>query len=297
MEEPLKPPKRRPLGRGLDALLPAAPGTSSSAQTLHIAVEELHPNPSQPRGLFDDQALEELTLSIRELGILEPLLVRKRTEGGYTIVAGERRWRAAQRAGVLKVPVFIRELTDKQAFEAALVENLQREELSPVETARAFLRLMQDYGHTQESMAQRVGKSRSAVANALRLLKLPDSVLARLETGELSEGHGRALLGLSHPAEMQTMAKEAVSEQWSVRDTEREVRRAIQSSQSSRSPAKPSVNASANVRDLEARLARALGANVKVVDRQGRGHISIAYRNYDELDSILGRIPSLSEAP
>jgi ParB family chromosome partitioning protein len=289
--EPVKPPKRRPLGRGLDALLPAAPSAAAhTATTLQLAIEDLYPSQAQPRGFFDDAALQELTASIRELGILEPLLVRKRLEGGYTIVAGERRWRAAQRAGMLKVPVFVRELTDKQAFEAALVENLQREELSSIETARAFDRLMQDYGHTQETMAQRLGKSRSAIANSLRLLKLPDTVIARLETGELTEGHGRALLGLPSSEQIQAMAKEAVARQWSVRDTEREVRKAIQPP---RAANRPSINASANVRDLEARLSRALGAKVTVADRRGRGHISVAYNNYDELDSILSRIPSL----
>lgn len=289
--EPLKPPKRRPLGRGLDALLPAAPGNAApTSATLQLAIEELYPSQAQPRGFFDDAALQELTASIRELGILEPLLVRKRLEGGYTIVAGERRWRAAQRAGMLKVPVFVRELTDKQAFEAALVENLQREELNPIETARAFDRLMQDYGHTQETMAQRLGKSRSTVANALRLLKLPDSVITRIETGELTEGHGRALLGLSGRDQMESMAKEAAARQWSVRDTERAVRKTIQPSRTAK---RPSINASANVRDLEARLSRALGAKVTVADRKGKGHISVAYNNYDELDSILSRIPSL----
>ncbi|MCB9708582.1 MAG: ParB/RepB/Spo0J family partition protein [Myxococcales bacterium] len=288
--DPAKAPKRRPLGRGLDALLPQASSPGTAGSTLQLPVEDLYPSHHQPRGLFDDSALEELAESIRELGILEPLLVRKRVEGGYNIVAGERRWRAAQRAGMLKVPVFVRELTDKQAFEAALVENIQREELGPVETARAFQRLLEDFGHTQESMAKRIGKNRSTIANAVRLLKLPPAVLSRLETGELTEGHGRALLGLSSQEQMQTMAKEAVIRRWSVRETEREVRRATEPP---RATGMRSINASANVRDLETRLSRAMGTKVAVIDRHGRGRISISYGSYDELDAILKRIPTL----
>src|SRR5688572_30547587 len=172
---------RKPrLGRGLDAMLPAAP-SGASKELFYAPIEEVHPNREQPRRNFDEAALGELAASIQELGILEPILARKRAAGGYEIIAGERRWRAAQRAGLREVPVFVRELTPKESFEAALVENLQREDLNPVETARAFQRLIDEHGHTQDSVAARVGKDRSTVANAMRLLKLPPDVLAWVE--------------------------------------------------------------------------------------------------------------------
>ncbi|QQR88983.1 MAG: ParB/RepB/Spo0J family partition protein [Myxococcales bacterium] len=280
-------PKRRPLGRGLDALLPSSAPQSTQYKTLHVAVEDLRPNSEQPRKRFDEEALEELASSIKELGVLEPLLVRKRNDGTYDIVAGERRWRAAQRAGVLKVPVFVRELTEKQSFEAALVENLQREDLNAVETARAFQKLIADHGHTQESVAKRLGKSRSAVANSVRLLSLPDGVLARIEADELSEGHGRALLGLASAQEMSSLAKEIVAHNLSVRDTEKRVKEALKPTTAK--PASKTTD-SANVRDLEKRLSNALGATVKVTDKKGKGQISIRYHSYDELDGLLERL-------
>ncbi|MEM9866037.1 MAG: ParB/RepB/Spo0J family partition protein, partial [Myxococcota bacterium] len=165
---------KRRLGRGLDGLLPAAPLKRAGGGTARI--EELRPGVSQPRRNFDDEALDELAASIRAHGLLEPILVRESGKG-FEIIAGERRWRAAQRAGLKEVPIFVRELTDKAAFEAALVENLQREDLNPIETARAFQRLSDEFGHTQEQIAERVGKDRSTVANAMRLLSLPESAL------------------------------------------------------------------------------------------------------------------------
>jgi ParB family transcriptional regulator, chromosome partitioning protein len=220
------PPKKPRLGGGLDALIPAAkPKVLSSAQGFSAPIEEVFANRGQPRSHFAEEALEELTQSIREMGVLEPILVRKRPQGGYEIVAGERRWRAAQRAGLHEVPVFVRDLGNAQAFEAALVENLQREDLNPLETARAFQRLIDEHNHTQETIAKRVGKDRSTVANALRLLKLPESVLAQIGAGALSEGHGRALLGAGNAKTIEKLAAAAVAKQWSVRETERRRRR------------------------------------------------------------------------
>ena len=285
--------KRRALGRGLDALLPAAPpvavgaaaaaGGRNAPEAFFARIEDLHPNRTQPRTRFDDQALEELAASLKQVGMLEPILVRRRAQGGgFEIVAGERRWRAAQRAGLFEVPVFVRELSEGKAFEAALVENLQREDLNPLETARAYQRLIDEHGHSIESVAQLIGKDRSTVANAMRLLKLPESIVDRIEARELSEGHGRALLGASSTAIMERLAREAVAKDWSVRETERRARAEAQK-------AKPNAAAvkSANTRDLEERLSRKLGARVRVADRKGKGHLTIDFTSYDDLDRLL----------
>lgn len=283
-------PKGRRLGRGLDGLLPAAPaksGGGSGAQGFVAAIEDVHPNRAQPRTRFDEAALAELAASIAELGVLEPILVRKRQKGGFEIVAGERRWRAAQRAGLKEVPVFVRELSTEEAFEAALVENLQREDLNPLETARAFARLVEDHGHSQETVAKRVGKDRSTVANALRLLKLPAPVLAMLEDGRLSEGHGRALLGAPDAASIKLLAQEAVKKGWSVRETERQVRAAARGASATKAEPK---SKSVNVKDLESRLSKALGARVAVDDKKGKGKLVVSYSSYDELDRILAQL-------
>jgi ParB family transcriptional regulator, chromosome partitioning protein len=275
---------KRRLGRGLDALLPsAAPIAAASVDGFRAKIEELHPNRTQPRTRFDDAALEELTLSIKEIGLLEPILVRKRAQGGYEIVAGERRWRAAQRAGLHEVPVYVRELTEVRAFEAALVENLQREDLNPLESARAFQRLVDEHGHSHDSLARLIGKDRSTVANALRLLKLPEAVTDLIESKELSEGHGRALLGAGDPATMQRLAKEAIIGGWSVRETERRARVAAQQKPKDSAAA----NKSPNTRDLEDRLSRSVGSRVTVADRKGKGHLQIAFASYDELDRLI----------
>jgi ParB family chromosome partitioning protein len=276
---------KRRLGRGLDALLPGgAPIAAANAEGFRAKIEDLHPNRSQPRTRFDDATLSELAQSIKDLGILEPILVRKRAQGGgYEIVAGERRWRAAQRAGLHEVPVFVRELSEGKAFEAALVENLQREDLNPVETARALARLLDEHGHSHESIAALIGKDRSTVANALRLLKLPEPVMDLIECKELSEGHGRALLGAGDTSAMQKLAREAIAGGWSVRETERKARSAAQQKQAAAN-AQPK---SPNTRDLEERLTRAVGTRVTVADRKGKGHLSIAFSSYDELERLI----------
>jgi len=290
------PPKRR-LGRTLEDLIPSAPAKQSAPSVaqrdaFYAPIEELFPNRAQPRQRFDDAALEELAQSVREHGVLEPILVRRRAQGGFEIIAGERRWRAAQRAALREVPVFVREMSAEAAFEAALVENLQREDLNPIETARAFQRLIDEHAHTQESIAKRIGKDRSTVANALRLLKLPEAVLARVESGELSEGHGRALLGAADAGAMMRIASETIERGLSVRDTERRARDASRSSglAAARTTAAGGRAVSPNVRDLELRLSRALGAKVTIADRKGRGHVRIAFASYDELDRILDAI-------
>jgi ParB family chromosome partitioning protein len=286
-----EPSKRRALGRGLDSLLPGGPPRAPAEppplpprETTSARIEELHPSEGQPRHIFDDEKLEELAQSIRELGVLEPILVRKRPQGGFHIIAGERRWRAAQRAGLHEVPVVARELSDAQAFEAALVENIQRADLNPIETARAFQRLLDEHSHTQETLASRVGKDRSTVANALRLLKLPAPVLDLIETGQLTEGHGRALLAANEPNAMLKLARSAVEKGWNVRETERAAR--FVADQNKHKDDKPQ-GKSANVRDLETRLAKSLGSKVNVADRNGKGNIQIHFTSYDELDRLL----------
>jgi ParB family transcriptional regulator, chromosome partitioning protein len=285
--------KQRRLGRGLDALLPGgttAPIAAAVVDGFRAKIEDLHPNRTQPRTRFDDATLNELAQSIKDMGVLEPILVRKRAQGGgYEIVAGERRWRAAQRAGLHEVPVFVRELSESKAFEAALVENLQREDLNPLETARAFQRLMQDHSHTQESLAQLIGKDRSTVANAMRLLKLPESVTDLIESKELSEGHGRALLGAGDVATIVRLAREAIAQQWSVRETEKRARVASTTAQEPESGSHtkpPESDKNPNQRDLEDRLSRTIGARVTVADRKGKGHLQIAFANYDELERL-----------
>jgi ParB family chromosome partitioning protein len=285
--------KRRALGRGLDALLPSAPPPPAPASPANIflaKIEELHSNRSQPRSRFDDEKIEELAASLKEMGMLEPILVRKRARGGYEIVAGERRWRAAQKAGIYEVPVFVRELSETEAFEAALVENLQREDLNPLEVARGFQRLINEHNHSQDSIAKLLGKNRSTVANALRLLKLPESVSARIESDELSEGHGRALLSAGENELIEKLAKDAVSKGWSVRETERRARaaaKARQEKEKENAKAAKRNAKNANVRDLEERLSRSLGTKVVVADRNGKGHLNISFSSYDELDRIL----------
>jgi len=280
---------RRRLGRGLDGLLPAAPPASERSAKNNAAIEDLHPGRMQPRGRMDAVALAELAASIREHGVLEPILVRGRPSGGFEIIAGERRWRAAQQAGLKDVPIFVHDLGDEAAFEAALVENLQREDLNAMETARAFQRLVDDYGYTQETIATKVGKERSTVANALRLLKLPKDVMDLVEAGELSEGHGRALLSAPNVSTMKKLARTAVSKGWSVREAERQTRRLARSDGAGAAPKKE--GKSTNVRDLENRLSRALGSSTKIHESgKERGQLRISYSSFDELDRLIDKL-------
>jgi len=277
------------LGRGLDGLLPAAPPASERTAKNNAAIEDLHPGRMQPRGRMGAEGLAELAASIREHGVLEPILVRKRPSGGFEIIAGERRWRAAQQAGLKDVPIFVHDLGDEAAFEAALVENLQREDLNPMETARAFQRLVDDYGHTQEIIATKVGKERSTVANALRLLKLPKDITDLVEAGDLSEGHGRALLSAPSVSSMKKLARTAVSKGWSVREAERQSRRLARADGAGAAPKKQ--GKSTNVRDLESRLSRALGSTTKIHESgKERGQVRITYSSFDELDRLIDKL-------
>jgi len=288
--------KRQALGRGLAALIPTGPPAEQDASasgrpgsSLRSAdIENIHPSGRQPRKRFDDARLNELAESIRSQGIIQPLVVRVRPAGGFELVAGERRWRAAQRAGLHQVPVLVRDVAEPQAFELALVENLQREDLNPIEEAEGYQHLVAEFGYTQESLATRVGKERSTVANALRLLKLPPSVRAMVVEGRLSMGHARALLGLEEDPVIERLARQTASRGLSVRQVEALVRREREGSSS---PDPPAQKESAAARDLSLRLQRALSARVKLVETgPGRGHIEIHYASLDELDAILAKI-------
>jgi ParB family chromosome partitioning protein len=299
-------PKRKALGRGLAALIPGAPAPGAPALvgrrpldgtrdgTRTIAVEEIHPSPGQPRTVFNDARLDELAASIKTQGIIQPLIVRARppSEGGYELIAGERRWRAAQRAGLHEVPAVVRDVAPTQAFEMALVENLQREDLNPLEEAAGYQRLVEEFGYTQEQLSERVGKDRSTVANALRLLRLPASVRALLAEGRLSMGHARALLGLEAAAAMEKLARKIVAGELSVRRVEEIVRRSRDEGRAETpTAAAPARRPSTSARDLALRLTRALGTRVEVVEvGQERGQIAIHYHSLDQLDALLERL-------
>jgi len=292
--------KRRALGRGLDALLPdrAAPQSAGgNNQVFTCPIERIVPQPGQPRQHFDDAKIEELAQSIREHGVLEPLVVRRapsdptQAHGDrYEIIAGERRWRAAQRAGVRELLVVVKDVSPKNAFELALIENVQREDLNPLELAEALDRLVREHGYTQEALAERLGKDRATIANSLRLLKLPARVRQMVIEGSLSEGHGRALLGMGEASAIEALADKAVRSGMSVRETERLVRTGKNKKPGASADAGESGKKSASVRDLELRLSRHLGTRVVVEDQDGKGQVAIRYGSLDELDRILDLI-------
>ncbi|HEY4394850.1 MAG TPA: ParB/RepB/Spo0J family partition protein [Polyangia bacterium] len=298
-------PKRKALGRGLAALIPGAPAPGAPTLVARrpsegardgirtIAVEEIHPSAGQPRTVFDDARLDELAASIKTQGIIQPLIVRARAgQDGYELIAGERRWRAAQRAGLHEVPAVVRDVAPTQAFEMALVENLQREDLNPLEEAAGYQRLVDEFGYTQEQLSERVGKDRSTVANALRLLRLPEGVRALLAEGRLSMGHARALLGLEAAAAMEKLARRVVAGELSVRKVEELVRRARSEAKPPTTPAPAAARGpSVSARDLAMRLTRSLGTRVEVVEvGQERGQIAIHYHSLDQLDALLERL-------
>jgi ParB family chromosome partitioning protein len=276
--------KRPALGRGLGALIPGG-SPSERKGVMNLGIEEIIPDKTQPRRHFDDTHIAELAESIRTKGVLLPLIVR-RTPEGYVIVAGERRWRAAQKAGLRELPVMVREVTEKEAFELALIENIQREDLNPVEEADAYRRLIEEHGLTQEELAQRVGKERSTVANALRLLRLPDAVKQSIVAGSLSMGHARALLALPEEADLRRAAEKVIAEGLSVRAAEALVQRL----KSKRGAKKPAGEGSVHGRSVVEKLQRKLGAKIELKDKGGQGTIEIRYGSHQELDRILAAI-------
>jgi len=287
--------KRRPaLGRGMAALLsnaasPASPAALAAGRALlSLPVEAVERSPTQPRKRFEDSALDELAASIRQHGVVEPILVRRHGQG-YRIVAGERRWRAAQRAGLKEVPAIVREASDAEAFELALVENLQRADLNAIEEAEAYQALISEHGLTQEKVADRVGRDRSTVANALRLLKLPDDVRESVRDGRLEMGHARALLGLEGVEAIRRAVARVLGEKLSVRATEALVRELAGSGR--KRQAHSANGETPAIRALVQRLQRRLGCRCRVIPKtEVTGRIEVEYTSLDELDGILGKI-------
>lgn len=279
---------RQSLGRGLSALL----GDEGPKDTvLEIGLEQIEPNSEQPRTRFTESALDELAQSIVANGIVQPIVVRRRGEK-YQLVAGERRWRAAQRAGLRKIPAVIREVADEKLLELALIENIQRQELNPVEEARAYRKLIDTIGLTQEMVSDRVGRERSLIATSLRLLKLPEDVLALIEEEKITAGHGRALLLTDDAATQRRIAKTIVSMSLSVRETERLIKTSPKSSRQTADNKRVNGKRDANLISAETKLRRKLATNVNILPaRTGTGgKIEIEYYTMDDLDRIYQTI-------
>jgi ParB family chromosome partitioning protein len=290
------PSKRKGLGRGLSALLGDSttedyPMLDRSRGAREVPIEQLRPNPLQPRQNFDEAALEQLADSIREQGVLQPILVRRVADqpNQYEIIAGERRWRAAQRARLHQMPVVIKDLTDREALEVALIENIQRQDLNAIEEAMGFQRLMQEFGHTQEALAQAIGKSRPHIANLLRLLTLPESVQSMIARGELSAGHARTLVGRT---DAEALAKQIAEAGMTVRQSEQLVGEGRRSRGTAGAPA---AGAGAKGKDadtvaLERSLSQTLGLRVDIRHRDDGGSLSIHYTSLEQLDDLLRRL-------
>jgi len=290
------PNKRRALGRGLDALLPTRPAAPTPAERAYFlcAVEKIVPQRGQPRRNFEAKALGELAESIKEHGIIEPLVVRKVGPDKFELIAGERRWRASQRAGLREVPVVVKDVTESEVFELALIENVQREDLNPVELAEALDRLIKEHGYTHETLASRLGKDRSTISNALRLLRLPPRVRDKVVTGALTEGHARSLLGLPD-GQIEAVAEKVIRGEMSVRATEALVKASKPKGPTVKGaiPGAPVVGADGKtpaIRDLEARLTRALGTKVLVKDVGNKGEVVIPYADLDALDRLIDKL-------
>ncbi|MBY5987168.1 ParB/RepB/Spo0J family partition protein [Roseovarius atlanticus] len=290
---------KRGLGRGLSALMSdvaEVPDTSEGAVKAAdktVPIERIEPNPDQPRRDFDEDALRDLAASISEKGIIQPLIVRPspRAEHGFEIVAGERRWRAAQLAKLHQVPVIIREFDDTEVLEVAIIENVQRADLNPVEEAAGYSQLMERFGHTQEKLAQALGKSRSHIANLVRLLSLPDDVQRLLRDGKLSSGHARALITADNPSEL---AQQVVKKGLSVRETEKLAKKAQQNifSDGSAPKKKNPVEKDADTKALEGDLSANLGMKVALNHRPGQenGSMTISYESLDQLDDLCRKL-------
>ena len=273
--------KRPALGRGLSALIPDAAVPAVSEHSLDVDSDLIRPNRFQPRTAMDETKIDELARSIRANGIIQPIVVR-RVDGGYEIVAGERRWRASQRAGLLRVPVVVRDIPDERLLALALIENIQREDLNPIEEAHAYRRLADEYQLTQEQIADAVGKDRSSIANYLRLLKLPQEVRAQVGSGALSMGHARALLGLPDEASQLRVSRDVLSKGLSVRETETLVKKGTEPA-----PIKTPAEKDVHTRAAEERLRFALGTRVRIERKRKGGKIEIDFGSEEELQRIF----------
>lgn len=286
--------KRRALGKGLDSLLPRAHGTAPAeaegGRPREIPIDHIDPNPFQTRTVMNESQLAELAASIAANGVVQPVLVRPLANGRFQLIAGERRWKASQRAGKSTIPAILRQVSDEQALEITIVENLQRADLNPMEQARAFERLSREFHMTQEQMAQRTGKDRATVANFVRLLKLPSGVQTRVEAGELTFGHARALLAFEHAEEIEKAAQRVVALSLSVRQTESYVQGLLNPEKVKNKPVKEAPPVDPNVRDAQEQLQRALGLKVTVEDKNGRGRVIIEYARLEDFDALLERL-------
>ncbi len=283
---------KRGMGRGLSAILPESPSSEAVGALCELPVSLIKPNPKQPRTNFDADALAGLASSIETSGVVQPLLVRPLHDGSYELIAGERRWRAAQQAGLEKVPVIVRDSEQAERLQVALIENMVREDLNPVEEARACAALVEDLGLSKEELARRVGRSRPAVSNLIRLLALPDEALELLESGELSEGHGRALLAADGNDVRRRLARDAARGGWSVREIENRVKLASQPKRGARGSTKPSAEEAAAMREAADKLEAALGHEVKVRPKGDEVAVEIRLADLDEaiaLARTLGR--------
>lgn len=275
---------KRGLGRGLGALLSATPGAEDTL--VDVPLDEIEPNPNQPRKTFESKTLEELAASIRASGVIQPVIVRP-SAGGYQLIAGERRWRAARQAGLERIPAIVRDATDAQSLELALVENLLREDLNPMEQAEAYQKLLADFGWSQEDLARRIGCDRSSIANCLRLLKLPEDIQADLRAARLTMGHARALLALTSLADQLKLRDEILAHDWSVRTTEESVRARAEVAEKRRASPRGR-RRSAELTALEESLQRALMTRVRITGNERKGRIEVGYATADELDRLAG---------
>ncbi|MDQ3573125.1 MAG: ParB/RepB/Spo0J family partition protein [Actinomycetota bacterium] len=279
-------PARRGMGRGLAAILPQ-PGETGEPALRYVPPALVLPNPSQPRRRFDPQTISALADSLREAGVIQPLIVRPLSDGRYEIIAGERRWRAATEAGLETIPVLLRTEEEPQRLQTALIENVAREQLNPVDEARACLTLVEDLGLTREELARRLGRSRAALSNLIRILDLPDEALALIESGELSEGHGRALLIAKSAEERQALARHAAAAGWSVRETERRA--------NAGTTARPKLKAVPDpdlvdaLEQAEDALERALGRGIRIrpVGKNGAIRAELRFDDLDELEAFV----------
>jgi ParB family chromosome partitioning protein len=286
--------KRRALGKGLDSLLPRVPSVpapsakeSEGGKPLEIPLDQIDRNPFQTRSHMNEEQLAELAASINANGVVQAVLVRPLANGRFQLIAGERRWKASELAGKKTIPAILRQVSDEQAMEITIVENLQRADLNPMEQARAFERLSREFHMTQEQMAVRTGKDRATVANFLRLLRLPSSIQMRVEAGDLSFGHARTLLAFEHAEEMEKAAKRVIDLSLSVRQTETYVQGLIHPERAAKKEPKPEPPVDPNVREVQERLQRALGLKVHIEDHAGRGKVIIEYARLEDFDALL----------
>jgi ParB family chromosome partitioning protein len=274
---------RRGLGRGLGALLASEPSETESL--VEVPIDQIEVNPNQPRKVFDFTALDELAASIKSSGVIQPIIVR-RFGGAYQLIAGERRWRAARQAGLDRIPAIVREATDAQSIELALVENLLREDLNPIEAAQAYQKLLAEFSWTQEELAQRIGKDRTSIANCLRLLRLPEEIQADLRSGRLTMGHARALLALTSIAEQLRLRDEILAHEWSVRATEDSIRAKETHSEALAAAPRKGRRRSAELTALEEALQRGLMTRVRIIGNERRGKIEVSYATPGELERL-----------